>query len=63
MAIRRKGAMRELKIVIPESVYFELERRLTNNFKEKPMYGVRSQLITAIIQRYLQETTEQGVLS
>lgn len=58
MGRRRKGKSIEMKILLPEDIYFQLESRLTNNFNKKPIYGLRSQLITALILKWLQQTTE-----
>jgi len=49
MGRRRKGKSVEIKLLIPEMVYFEFEKQLTNNFQSKPVYGVRSQIVTSLI--------------
>lgn len=53
MGRRRKGRSVEVKILIPEFTYLQFERELTLNFKTKPEYGVRSQVITLLIQAWL----------
>lgn len=58
MGRRRKMKSVEVKINIPEETYFAFERRLTNDFRNKPEYGIRSQLITALIIRWLEQNTE-----
>lgn len=58
MGIRRKGKSVEVKLLIPEMVYLEFEKALTNNFSSKPVYGMRSQIITSLIQKWLEETRE-----
>ncbi len=55
MGKRRKGKSTELKLLIPENIYFRFERAITNNFKSRPEYGARSQLITTLISRWLDE--------
>ena len=55
MGRRRKGKSVEVKLLIPEVVYLELEKALTNNFSSRPVYGMRSQLITYLIQQWLKE--------
>lgn len=55
MGRRRKGKSVEIKLLIPEQLYFEFEKALTGNFTKKPDYGIRSQLISALIQRWLKE--------
>lgn len=59
MPIRRIGASRELKVNIPEEVYFRLEEKLTSRFTKKPIYGQRSQLITALIVEWLNKIEAQ----
>ena len=59
MAIRRLGASRELKVNIPEEVYFRLEEKLTSSFSKKPVYGQRSQLLTALILEWLNKVDQQ----
>lgn len=54
MGRRRRGKTIETKLLLPEAVYLELEKRLTNNFQTKPIYGARSQLITELIVKYLE---------
>lgn len=53
MGRRRKGRSVEVKLLIPEFTYLQFERELTLNFKTKPEYGVRSQVITRLIQDWL----------
>ena len=53
MGRRRKGKSVEVKLLIPESVYFRFERAITSGFKKAPEYGVRSQVITQLITRWL----------
>lgn len=55
MGRRRKGKSVEVKLLIPEMIYLEFEKALTNNFSSKPVYGMRSQIITFLIQRWLEE--------
>lgn len=57
MGRRRKMKSIEVKINIPEETYFAFERRLTNDFRNKPEYGIRSQLITALIIKWLEATS------
>jgi len=54
MGRRRKGKAVEIKLLIPEKIYFEFEKELTNNFKDKPVYGARSQLVTSLIIRWIE---------
>lgn len=56
MGRRRKGKSIEMKILLPEEVYFQLEKQLTNGFNNKPIYGLRSQLVTALIIKWLEQT-------
>lgn len=55
MGRRRKTPTQEIKVLIPEEVYFAFERELTNDFTNKPEYGARSQLITTLIINWLAE--------
>lgn len=53
MGRRRSTPTVEIKVLIPEEIYFKFERALTNDFKNKPEYGLRSQIITTLIQNWL----------
>lgn len=59
MGRRRKGKSVEIKLLIPEQVYFRFEKALTNNFTSKPVYGMRSQVITTLILRWLDSLQPQ----
>lgn len=58
MGRRRKGRTVEVKALIPEEIYFRFERRLTNDFANKPEYGLRSQLITQLIVKWLDDEVD-----
>lgn len=53
MGKRRRGKTTEVKLYLPEMTFFRLEKILTQNFKSKPTYGVRSQMLTRIIEDWL----------
>lgn len=53
MGRRRKGNSYSMKVNIPEATYHEFERALTANFSNKPEYGLRSQIITTLINEWL----------
>ena len=60
MGIRRKGKSVEMKVLIPEQIYLAFERELTNNFTSKPVYGVRSQIITDLIVSWIDSRRDGG---
>lgn len=52
-----------MKLLIPEMIYLEFEKELTNNFADKPVYGARSQLITALITRWIEARRKKPLSS
>lgn len=53
MGRRRKGKSVEVKLLIPELTYLQFEREICSGFAHKPQYGVRSQVITRLIQDWI----------
>lgn len=58
MGKRRKGRSVEIKLLIPERIYLEFERELTQNFSQRPAYGARSQIVTQLITEWLAKGKE-----
>lgn len=60
MGKRRKGKAVEIKLLVPEKIYLEFEKALTNNFTVKPVYGMRSQVLTSLIVKWLDEQNRRA---
>lgn len=52
---RRQGPWKDIKVCLPLETYLRLEKLLTSSFTKKPVYGQRSQVISALITRYCEE--------
>jgi hypothetical protein len=55
MGLRRNIPVIPIRVYVPEELYFRFERLLTQNFAKKPQYGLRSQVICALIERLVNE--------
>jgi len=53
MAPRRQGASNHLKISIDDELLSRFERLCTTNFRHLPEYGIRSRVVTELLEFYL----------
>lgn len=59
MAKRRKGRFREMKFSCPEDVALKMEMKFYDPALKRVDYGARSTLLTALIERWLNEPHEE----
>jgi hypothetical protein len=55
---RRTGRNTLWRCYIPEEIAAQIELRLADPLRDKPTYGARSQLVTALLIRYLAELNQ-----
>jgi hypothetical protein len=49
---KRSGPFKDIKVCTPMETYLRFEKILTSNFTRKPIYGQRSQIVTALIDQF-----------
>ena len=59
MGVRRKGAFVVWKVTLPERLATEVEMSIVDPIRHKPIYGIRSQLITDLLTAHINKLKEE----
>lgn len=57
--VRRTGAFELWRINVPQHIAVEVELALINPLSRRPTYGLRSQLVTSLLVKWLTELKQE----